>query len=134
MNTKLLSMKDVSLLTGLSYDTLKFYCNEGLIPDVKRDKNNYRVFDEKNIGWIKSLNCLKKCGMSHKEIKEYMKLCMIGIDSIPERKEILDKKLIELNEEIKRIQESIDFINWKKQFYDNVLSGKEEYYSYLKRD
>lgn len=134
MNTKLLSMKDVSLLTGLSYDTLKFYCNEGLIPDVKRDKNNYRVFDEKNIGWIKSLNCLKKCGMSNKEIKEYMKLCMIGIDSIPERKEILDKKLIELNEEIKRIQESIDFINWKKQFYNNVLSGKEEYYSYLKRD
>ena len=42
---------------------------EGLIPDVKRDRNNYRIFDEKNIGWIKSLSCLKKCGMSNKEIK-----------------------------------------------------------------
>ena len=49
---KIYSMKEVSEITGLSYDTLKYYFNEGLIPDVKRDKNNYRIFDEK-IGWIK---------------------------------------------------------------------------------
>lgn len=72
---KFYSMKEVSEITGLSYDTLKYYSNEGLIPDVKRDRNNYRIFDEKNIGWIKSLSCLKKCGMSNKEIKVYMKLC-----------------------------------------------------------
>ncbi len=88
---KFYSMKEVSEITGLSYDTLKYYSNEGLIPDVKRDRNNYRIFDEKNIGWIKSLSCLKKCGMSNKEIKVYMKLCKKGISSIPERKEILDK-------------------------------------------
>lgn len=88
---KFYSMKEVSKITGLSYDTLKYYSNEGLIPDVKRDRNNYRIFDEKNIGWIKSLSCLKKCGMSNKKIKVYMKLCKKGISSIPERKEILDK-------------------------------------------
>mgnify|MGYP004534467821 FL=1 len=66
---KIYSMKEISEITGLSYDTLKYYSNEGLIPDVKRDRNNYRIFDEKNIGWIKSLSCLKKCGMSNKEIK-----------------------------------------------------------------
>ena len=130
---KFYSMKEVSEITGLSYDTLKYYSNEGLIPDVKRDKNNYRIFDEKNIGWIKSLSCLKKCGMSNKEIKVYMKLCKKGISSISERKEILDKKLNELEKEIDRIRESIDYINFKKQFYDDVLSGKKEYFSYLIR-
>ncbi|MFU7514536.1 MerR family DNA-binding transcriptional regulator [Clostridium sp. HCS.1] len=39
------SMKETCAKTGLSYDTIKFYCNEGLISNVKRDKNNYRVFD-----------------------------------------------------------------------------------------
>ena len=130
---KIYSMKEISEITGLSYDTLKYYSNEGLIPDVKRDKNNYRIFDEKNIGWIKSLSCLKKCGMSNKEIKVYMKLCKKGISSISERKEILDKKLNELEKEIDRIRESIDYINFKKQFYDDVLSGKKEYFSYLIR-
>lgn len=130
---KFYSIKEVSEITGLSYDTLKYYSNEGLIPDVKRDRNNYRIFDEKNIGWIKSLSCLKKSGMSNKEIKVYMKLCKKGISSIPERKEILDKKLNELEKEIDRIKESIDYINFKKQFYDDVISGKKEYFSYLIR-
>lgn len=62
-----------------------------------------------------------------------MKLCKKGISSIPERKEILDKKLNELEKEIDRIRESIDYINFKKQFYDDVISGKKEYFSYLVR-
>lgn len=130
---KFYSMKEVSEITGLTYDTLKYYSNEGLIPDVKKDKNNYRIFDEKNIGWIKSLSYLKKFGMSNKEIKVYMKLCKKGISSIPERKEILNKILNELEKEIDRIRESIDYINFKKQFYDDVISGKKEYFSYLVR-
>ena len=48
--------------TGMTYQALKFYCNEGLVPNVKRDKNNRRVFDARDIAWINSLTRLKKCG------------------------------------------------------------------------
>ena len=54
------SMKDVCKLTGMKYETLKYYCNEGLVPNVKRNDNNYRVFDEKDVAWIESLSCLKR--------------------------------------------------------------------------
>lgn len=37
----------------------KFYCNEGLVPNVKRDANKRRVFDESDVKWIKDLTCLK---------------------------------------------------------------------------
>ncbi|MGN1174800.1 MAG: MerR family transcriptional regulator [Roseburia sp.] len=30
-------------------ETLKFYCNQGLVPNVKRDKNNRRIFSDKDI-------------------------------------------------------------------------------------
>lgn len=130
-NDKIYSMKNVCEETGLSYDTLKFYCNEGLIPNVKRDKNNYRIFDERDIAWIKSLSCLKKCGMSLAEMKEYLKLCLVGASSIPDRKKILDAKLKELEQKIDELQKSIDFIHWKHKFYDDVLSGEKEYYSNL---
>ena len=46
---KLYSMKETCNKTGLTYDALKFYCNEGLIPNVKRNNSNYRVFDDKDI-------------------------------------------------------------------------------------
>lgn len=55
------TMKQACEETGFSYQTIKFYCNEGLVPNVKRDKNNRRVFDEKDLAWIKDLACLKKC-------------------------------------------------------------------------
>ena len=40
------SMKEACVQTGMSYETLKFYCKEGLVPNVKRDSHNYRVFDD----------------------------------------------------------------------------------------
>ena len=49
------SMKEVCKETNMPYETLKFYCNVGLVPNVKRNRNNYRVFDDKDIAWIKSL-------------------------------------------------------------------------------
>lgn len=70
------TMQQTCRETGLTYDTLKFYCNEGLVPELKRDKNNHRIFDEHNIAWIKSLLCLKKCGMSIAEMKTYLELCL----------------------------------------------------------
>ena len=127
---KLYSMKETCEATGLTYDALKFYCNEGLIPNVKRNKSNYRVFDENDINWIKSLSCLKNCGMSIVEMKEYLNLCLKGKSTIPERKVILDAKLRELERKKQEIQDSIDYVHWKQGFYDDVLSGKTKYFSY----
>ena len=128
---KLYSMKETCDKTGLTYDALKFYCNEGLIPNVKRNKSNYRVFDDNDINWIKSLSCLKNCGMSIVEMKEYLELCLKGESSIPERQDILDAKLRELEHKKEEIEEAIGFVHWKQNFYKDVLSGKRKYFSYL---
>ena len=125
------SMKETCKKVGMSYQTLKFYCNEGLIPNVKRDKNNYRIFNDNDVAWIKSLTCLKNCNMSIQEMKEYLNLCLIGESSIPERKEILNKKRHQLKEQITKLEESIHYIDWKQNFYDDVLNGKTKYYSNL---
>ena len=124
-------MKETCKKTGLSYDTLKYYCNEGLIPHVKRDKNNYRVFDENDITWINSLSCLKNCDMTINEMKEYLQLCLKGEETIPERQRILEKKLKKLEHKDQKINESIDFIHWKQNFYEDVLNGKVKYFSNL---
>lgn len=115
----------------MTYENLKFYCNEGLVPNIKRDSRNYRVFDEHDIKWIQSLNCLKNCGMSIAEMKQYLTLCMKGEASIPERKKILADKKKALLRSIEGLQKAVEYIDWKQSFYDDVLSGKTEYYSNL---
>lgn len=125
------SMKEACQLTNMTYETLKFYCNEGLVPNVKRNHRNYRVFDDHDIKWIESLNCLKSCGMTLAEMKEYLKLCLEGESTISERKIILAKKKEELIQSISELENAISYIDWKQNFYDDVLSGKTEYYSNL---
>jgi MerR family transcriptional regulator, aldehyde-responsive regulator len=124
-------MKEVCNKTGMTYETLKYYCNEGLIPNVKRDVNNYRVFDDKDIAWIDSLSCLKQCGMGISEMKEYIELCLQGVSSIPTRKIILDKKKELLLKKLKEVNDSINYIDNKQNFYDDVLAGKIKYESNL---
>ena len=127
------TMKQACEKTGLPYETLKFYCNQGLVPNVKRDKQNRRVFDDRDIAWINSLSCLKNCNMGIGEMKEYLALCLEGEGSIPERKNILEAKRKALEEERKRIEDAIRYIDWKQSFYDDVLSGKIKYFSNLIR-
>ena len=125
------SMKEACTLTNMTYENLKFYCNEGLVPNVKRDRRNYRVFDEHDIKWIQSLNCLKSCGMSIAEMKQYLALCMEGEGTIPERKVILAEKKETLLQSITELQKAVAFIDWKQRFYHDLLSGKTANYSNL---
>ena len=127
------TMMQVWRETDMTYQALKYYCNEGLVPNVKRDANNRRVFDERDVKWIKDLVCLKKCGMSIQEMKEYLELCMQGQKTIPQRKEMLARKQEALQSSIRELEDSISYIDWKQNFYDEVLSGKRPYVSNLIR-
>ena len=69
--------------------------------------------------------------MGLQEMKRYIDLCKLGQASIPERKVILAEKRKDLEAEMKRIQDSMAYIDWKQGFYDDVLSGKIQYVSNL---
>lgn len=125
------TMMQVCRETDMTYQALKFYCNQGLVPNVKRDQNNRRVFDEHDIKWIKDLMCLKGCGMSIQEMKEYLALCLEGPSTIPQRKVLLEKKQQALRESIRELEDSVAYIDWKQNFYDEVLEGKRPYVSNL---
>ena len=127
----LFTMMQVCREADMTYQTLKFYCNQGLVPNVKRDKNNRRVFDERDVEWVKSLICLKRCGMSIEEMREYLALCLQGETSIPQRKTMLAEKRSRLVEQIAELEASVEYIDWKQGFYDDVLAGRTEYFSNL---
>ena len=69
--------------------------------------------------------------MSIQEMKEYLAMCLQGEASIPQRKEMLAQKQAALRETIRELQDSVAYIDWKQNFYDEVLSGKRPYESNL---
>ena len=128
---KTFTMMQVCRELGMTYQTLKFYCNQGLVPNVKRDRNNRRVFSANDVEWLRGLTHLKRCGMSIEEMRAYLGLCLEGPASIPERKAMLAEKRGRLVEKLAEVQESIDYIDAKQTFYDDVLAGRTEYVSNL---
>jgi len=123
------NMKDVCDKTHLNYETLRYYCNLGLVPNVKRDKNNYRLFDDRDVAWINGLQCLRKCGFSIKELLDYMELAKRGKSTILQRKAMLESKLFDLIEMKSEIDQSINYIHEKNTYYDKVLTGEIMYTS-----
>lgn len=128
---KTFTMMQVCRELGMTYQALKFYCNQGLVPNVKRDRNNRRVFSANDVEWLRGLTCLKHCGMSIEEMRAYLGLCLEGPASIPERKAMLAEKRGRLVEKLAEVQSSIGYIDAKQAFYDDVLAGRTEYVSNL---
>ena len=66
-------------------------------------------------------------------MKEYLELCLQGESTIILRKEMLAKKQEALLVSIKELEDSVAYIDWKQNFYDEVLSGQRPYISNLIR-
>ena len=66
-------------------------------------------------------------------MKAYLDLCLQGQSTIPQRKEMLEKKQKALRRSIQELEDSVAYIDWKQNFYDEVLSGKRPYVSNLIR-
>lgn len=123
--TGIYTMKQVCAKTHLTYETLKYYCNKGLIPYVHRDQANRRHFDEEAIPWINELSKLKQCGMSIEEMRTYMTLYYEGDATIHERQRMLHEKRKALLQSMLDLQKRLDFIDCQEQQYKDFL-GEEQ--------
>ena len=64
-------------------------------------------------------------------MKKSLDLCLQGESTIPQRKKMLAEKQEALQDSIRQLEDSIAYIDWKQNFYDDVLSGRKPYVSNL---
>ena len=53
------TIKEAAEKTDVSEHTLRFWAKSGLFPFLKRNKNNFRMFSEHDLEWIKIVKCLR---------------------------------------------------------------------------
>lgn len=122
----MLTVKEVSKKFNISEYTLRYYTDENLIPSIKRDKNNIRVFEEESLNWLKTIICLRKCGMYIKSIKEYVDLCIIGDSTILQRLDIINSQKVIIDKKIQELKESSLFLEKKKDLYDDIIKNNKK--------
>ena len=106
---------------GIPASALRYYDKEGLLPHVKRSSGGVRVFGEEDFEWIRFIERLKASGMPIKEIKRYVDLQQQGDATIAERRELVYARKAAVEEQMAKLQQSLDFLTYKCWYYDRAL-------------
>ena len=105
---------------GVPASTLRYYDKERLLPFVGRSSGGIRVFEEKDFEWLRIIECLKKTGMSLKDIREYIELAMQGDATIAQRLEMFRKQKAVLEARMAELQQTMDTLDYKCWFYETA--------------
>lgn len=105
---------------GIPSSTLRYYDKEGLLPFVERSSSGIRVFHEKDYEWLQIINCLKKTGMSIKDIRKYIILAIEGDRTIDERLELFKNQRKALEAQIAELQCAMNVLNFKCWYYETA--------------
>lgn len=62
--------------------TLRFYDKEWLLPFVERSPGGIRMFQDTDLEWLQITGCMKKAGMSIRDIRQYIEQAQQGDDTI----------------------------------------------------
>jgi len=116
------TVKEVAKLLDLTEHTVRYYTDKGLVPSVQRDKNNNRLFDDESINWLRGIKYLKQCGMSVKDIKTYVDLCLEGDSTIHERYEIILKQKAVALAQLEEAKRRVKYLEDKANHYLDIIN------------
>ncbi len=105
---------------GVSASTLRYYDKEGLLPFMEHPKGRIRVFTDKDYQWLHIIECLKQTGMSLKDIREFLQMAMQGDETIEDRLQLFIKQREAVQQQIQKLQETLDVINFKCWYYETA--------------
>lgn len=106
----------------VSIHTLRYYDNEGMLPFVQRNSGGQRIFTQRDLIFLNTIECLKSTGMPLKEIKQYIDWCLEGAPTVPQRYELFLERKALVEQEIAQMQKILATINYKCDFYKKALA------------
>ena len=109
---------------SVSEHTVRYYTDIGLLP-CKRDSGNRRIFDDESANWMQGICCLKGCGASIEDIKEYCRLCLLpkSQNTLKARYNIILKQRNEAYKRLNEAQATVSYMENKVKHYEDILSG-----------
>ena len=118
------TIKQIAQMFGVTEHTIRFYTDNGLLP-CGRDAANKRVFDDESLNWMQGISCLKHCGASLEDIREYCELCRQpeSEENLHARYEIILRQREQAYKRLEEAKATVEYMEMKVRHYEDVLSG-----------
>ena len=108
---------------NIAPSTLRYYDKEGLLPFVERSDGGIRMFKDADFEWLHIIECLKKTGMSIKDIKTFIDWCMEGDSTIEQRLQLIDHQREVVSEQIAQMQVTLKTLDYKHWYYETAKAA-----------
>ena len=122
----LYTVGEMARFLNVSASTLRYYDKEGLLPFVERSNSGIRMFSDKDYEWLKIIECLKKSGLSIKEIRSYIDMTKRGDDSLEERLQLFEERKKDVERQMKELQETLYLLKYKCWYYEMAIQDQSE--------
>ncbi|MEI0565435.1 MerR family transcriptional regulator [Brachyspira pulli] len=113
-----MTISEVSELTGLSKDTLRYYEKIGIIPEISRNKSGIRNYNDYNLQCIKFSKSMRDLGIPLDSIIKYIKLYKKGKNTLNERRSILINERDIMQRHINEMKMKLEMLNKKLEEKD----------------
>lgn len=124
-NDTLYNLGEASAALGTNIQTLRRLCDSGLIPYVKRSRAGKRTLDEHQLHHARLILGLRRMGLRKNELKRYTALARQGVETLPERKALLETEKRQAWQKLEDIQRDIDFLERQIELMDAEMRAAE---------
>lgn len=98
---------ELSIKSGFSRDTIRYYEKVGLFQSTLREENNYRIYDDRSIVILKLIKRCKTLGFTLKEINEYLDGIVNGNLTFGDLQKAISKKIAYIESNIFELKENM---------------------------
>ena len=105
---------------GVPASTLRYYDKEGLLPFVERSSGGIRMFQDSDFEWLQVIGCMKKAGMSIRDIRRYIEMALQGDDTIDLRLEMFRHQREVLQRQMAELQHTMEMVEYKCWYYETA--------------
>jgi MerR family copper efflux transcriptional regulator len=114
-----LTIQDVSRLSGLSEPTLRYYEEVGLIGPIARDPSSrHRRYRDGDVDDIQILACLRAMGVGIEDMRTYQANRKRGRAAAGEQRDILQRHATRIEDEIETLRSHLDYLTAKAALWD----------------
>ena len=118
------TLKQFAEMFNTTEHTIRYYTDINLLP-CQRDQGNRRIFNEESVNWMQGIACLKGCGASIADMKEYCDLCRLpeSRETLYARYQIILRQRERAYQRIEEAKATAAYMDEKVQHYEQILSG-----------
>ncbi|HIZ55648.1 MAG TPA: MerR family transcriptional regulator [Firmicutes bacterium] len=120
------TIKEMAEQLGLPPHVLRYYEKEGLLPQVQRAPNGFRLYSEQDMEWLRFICVLRDTGMPIAEIKDFAKRRTEGHSAHAAQYRILQAHIQKVQDDIQRLQQGVQALEKSLSVLERFREQEEE--------